>query len=351
MYKNRILLASCFKATQKTLPSKIEKYIINRIFPSIPPEIPQFSQKPYFGSTQHNSNMPKYYFIINPMSGHKKGHAILESAKKIFEKANVALDIDISTHKNHPYELAKKKNLDDIDAICIAGGDGTFHEVINGMLSRPDQKRLPLGFIPAGTGNSLMHDMDCLDPIQAVRNIIAHKMGKIDVFEINANGEKIYSFNILGWGIPVSINTLAEKMRWIGGQRYNIASIIEVIKNQTRQVKFVIDGKPIEGEYGFFLVCNTKYTGNGMKMAPDAEINDGYLDVLIAKKISRLKLLSLFAKVFSGKHIHDPAIEYYRAKEFSIITSRQDPLIIDGQNVGYTPVHAKLLSKQLEIFI
>jgi len=285
------------------------------------------------------------------MSGHKKGHSILENIKGIFEKANVKLIVDITTHKNHPYELAMSKSLDGFDAICIVGGDGTFHEVINGMLRRPDNKRLPFGFIPAGTGNSLMHDLDCLDPVEAAHKILANRLGKIDVFEINANGEIIYSFNILGWGIPVAVNILAEKMRWIGGQRYNIASLIEVIKNQTKQVRFIIDGKNIEGQYGFFLACNTMYTGNGMKMAPDAKIDDGYLDILIAKKIGRLKLISLFAKVFKGNHISDPAIAYYRAKKFSIITSSHDQLIIDGQNIGYTPIQAKVLSEQLDIFI
>lgn len=295
--------------------------------------------------------MPKYYLIVNPMSGHKKGHSILEKVKGVFENAGIEIDADISTHKNHPFELAQSKSLNEFDAICVAGGDGTFHEVINGMMSRSDNKRLPIGFIPAGTGNSLMHDFDCLDPVEAAQRIVANQKGKLDVFEIDANGETIYGFNILGWGIPVAINILAEKMRWVGGQRYNLASVIEVIKNQTQQVKFIIDGKEMNGEYGFFLVCNTMYTGNGMKMAPDAKLDDGYLDILIAKKVSRIKLLALFAKVFKGNHINDSAIEYHRAKEFSIITNSNDPLNIDGQNVGFSPVHAKVLAEQLDIFV
>ena len=285
------------------------------------------------------------------MSGHKKGHSILEKIKPVFERGNIELEIDISTHKNHPYELAKSKSLDGIEAICIAGGDGTFHEVINGLLNRSDKKRLPIGFIPAGTGNSMMHDLGCLDPIEAVHRIIANKLSKLDVFEIKANDELIYGFNILGWGIPVSINRLAEKMRWIGGQRYNIASIIEVIRNKTQHVEIKIDDTSFEGEIGFFLVCNTMYTGNGMKMAPDALFGDGYLDILVAKKVGKLKLLSLFAKVFTGKHIGDSAISYYRAKEFSIKTNTPGELNIDGQTIGSTPVHGKILSQQLEIFI
>jgi YegS/Rv2252/BmrU family lipid kinase len=294
--------------------------------------------------------MLKYFLIVNPMSGHKKGHSILEMINKVFEKRNIALSIAISTHKNHPYELAKSAILEEFDAICIVGGDGTFHEVINGMLNRSDKKRLPLGFIPAGTGNSLMHDLGCLDPIEAAQKILDGRMGKLDLFEINANGELIYGFNILGWGMPAAINVLAEKMRWMGGQRYNIATILEVLKNQKKQVIFVVDGKRMVGQFEFFLVCNTMYTGNGMKMAPDAKLDDGLLDILIVKKISRVKLFSLFVKVFKGNHIGDPSIEHYRAREFSIISSSHDPLIIDGQNIGYTPIHASVLPDQLVIF-
>ena len=84
--------------------------------------------------------MAKYYIIVNPMSGQKKGHTILEMIKPVFEKGNIGLDIAISTHKNHPYQLAKSITLEGIDAICIAGGDGTFHEVINELLNTPDKK-------------------------------------------------------------------------------------------------------------------------------------------------------------------------------------------------------------------
>ena len=140
-------------------------------------------------------------------------------------------------------------------------------------------------------------------------------------------------------------------MRWIGSQRYNIASLVEVMKNKTQHVEIEIDDTKLEGEFCLFLVCNTMYTGNGMKMAPDALFDDGYLDVLVAKKVGRLKLLSLFAKVFKGNHIGNSAISYYRAKEFSIKTTSHDQLIIDGQNIGSTPVRGKILSQHLEIFI
>ena len=294
--------------------------------------------------------MPRYYLIVNPESGSKKGQQIFERIKVIFEAAKIDIEAGITQHKNHPYEMARTIELDGIDAICAIGGDGTFHEVINGMLDRDDGKRVAIGFIPGGTGNSLMHDFDCLDPMQAAHNIVANRKAKMDIMELNANGQRIYSFNIVGWGMPSSINLLAEKMRWVGGQRYNLASVYEVMRNPSIKVQFIIDGQKIEGAYSLFLASNTMFTGNGMKMMPQARIDDGYIDIILAKKTKRLKLLSLFARVFNGTHIGDPTLEIHRAKEFSILTANNDPLNIDGQNVGFSPLHGSVMENQIEIF-
>ena len=294
--------------------------------------------------------MPAYYLIVNPKSGYKKGLSILKQVEGEFKDTNIELSIKVSEYKNHPYDLAKSISFEGYDGLCVIGGDGTMHEVINGMMDRPDNRRLPIGLIPAGTGNSLMHDLDCVKPQKAIDNIKSHKLRKLDLFEIEANGKSLYGFNILGWGVPVDINTLAEKMRWLRGQRYNVASLIEVMKNRARKVKIIIDDETIEGRYSIFLACNTMYTGNGMKMAPQAKMDDGYIDILIAKKVSRIKLLRLFAKVFSGKHMRDPVINWYRAKEFSVITDDNQKLNIDGQPTGHTPIHARMLTEKLDIF-
>ena len=294
--------------------------------------------------------MAHYFVIVNPASGYKKGLSILNRIRNEFENNGHIITIGISEYKNHPFELIHNAEIKNIDGICVIGGDGTMHEVINGMLKRTDNLKRPIGLIPAGTGNSLMHDLDCLDPVNATKRIIANQTRKLDIFEINANGIIMYGFNILGWGIPVDINTLAEKMRWLFGQRYNVASLIEVVKNRTRKVKIKVDDHIIEEDCGFFLACNTQYTGNGMRMAPMAILDDGLINILIAKKVSRFKLLALFTKVFKGKHVNDPVIEWHKARSFSIITETNQPLNIDGQAIGFTPVHAKILPDQIEIF-
>lgn len=295
--------------------------------------------------------MSKYYLIVNPHGGTKKGLAILEKVKPVFKEAGAELEIKETRYAGHARIMANTLDFKDYDGFCIVGVDGTMHEVVNGMLSREDGKKIPIGLITAGTGNSFMRDLNCLDPVVAAKRIVKARLRKVDVAEVDAAGEIIYGFNIVGWGLPTDINILADKMRWLGGQRYNVASLIEVIKNTRRLAKISIDGRTIAGDYGFILGCNTIHTGNGMKMAPLAEINDGLIDLLIVRKAGRMKLLSLFSKIFKGGHVGDPVVVYHQAKEFSIVPLENHTLNIDGEIIGNTPIHVKMLPGEIDVLI
>lgn len=294
--------------------------------------------------------MRKIFIIVNPKSGSHRGHSILKQTTRLFESADINYEVAISNHKNHPYELINKADLSNIDSIAVIGGDGTMHEVVNGMLKRKDKILRPIGLITAGTGNSLMHDLNCLDHNVAAKKIISGQTRKIDIITIRANQTLYYAFNIVGWGIPVDINQVSERMRFIGGQRYNIASLLEIFRNRARAVRITIDDEIIEGKISFFLACNTVYTGNGMKMSPASILDDGFLNLFYVKKARRLKLLSLLMKVFSGKHLGDPILKSSLAKSFSIHSTEIHELNIDGQLGYFTPITAELTGLQIEIF-
>lgn len=237
------------------------------------------------------------------------------------------------------------------DGFCCIGGDGTLNEVVNGMMTRNDSRKFPIGLITGGTGNSFMHDVNCLDPIVASRRIIEGKSRKIDIFSCDANGQIFYGFNIMGWGIPTEANVLADKLRWMGSQRYNFASIVEVIRHKKRFARVTIDGSSIAADFAFIIGCNTIHTGKGMQMAPLARLSDGLIDLIIVRKVPRIKLLKLFPKIFSGRHIGDPAVDYRQVKEFSIIPEENKQLNIDGEVVGSTPALVKVLPSEIEILV
>lgn len=293
----------------------------------------------------------KYYLLVNPYGGNRRGRAILEQVEPVFADSKVELDIRETRYAGHARVMANELDFHGYDGLCAIGGDGTMHELVNGMLNRDSEDRLPLGLVTGGTGNSFMRDLDCLDPVKAAQRIVHNRCRKVDIARVDADGETIYGFNIVGWGLPTDISLLAEKLRWFGGQRYNVASVVEVLKNTPRLATIHIDGETLSGDYGFILGCNTIHTGNAMRMAPRARIDDGLIDLLVVRKAGRLKLLSLFAKLFKGDHLSDPAVNYYQAREFSIIPQVNHMLNIDGEIIGNTPIRVTMLPGEIEVLV
>tara|TARA_B100000965_G_scaffold404015_1_gene433611 strand:- start:852 stop:1739 length:888 start_codon:yes stop_codon:yes gene_type:complete len=295
--------------------------------------------------------LKKLYLTVNPFGGHKKGPKILKEVMPLFDENNIQLNVIETEYAGHNKKIAMEVDMNGYDGFCCIGGDGTMSEVINGVMNRKDLNRLPLGLITGGTGNSFMHDINCLDPIEATKRIIDGKRRKIDIFSCKTPDKLFYGFNILGWGIPTDANLLADKMRWIGSQRYNLASILEVLSHRKRFARVSIDNNSIASDFAFIIGCNTIHTGKGMKMAPLARLDDGLIDLIIVRKVSRFKLLKLFPKVFAGNHISDPGVDYRQVKKFSILPEKDRQLNIDGEVLGTTPVEVEVLPQEIELMV
>ena len=113
------------------------------------------------------------------------------------------------------------------------GGDGTLFEVLNGMLNRSENERIPISIIPNGTGNSFMKTVGIENVVDAIGKISKNESKKLDMMRAVCGENIYYSLNLIGWGMATDISVLAEKLRFFGGQRYNIASVFEIIKNKS----------------------------------------------------------------------------------------------------------------------
>jgi len=293
----------------------------------------------------------KYITIVNPHGGKKLGLKILYKIKPIFEKANIELLIIETTFKGHAYEIANQLNLTQYDGLIGIGGDGTLHEIANGMFARTDGITIPIGMIPAGSGNSYMHDLKLIDPIKATNTIIEGKTKKVDIIKFKVNHITKYAMNLIGWGLVTDVGNMAEKFRWLGPSRYTILSIFEVLRYKSRSANLIIDGEKIKGDFTFIIACNSIHVGKGMKMAPKAKLDDGLLDLIIIKSgASRLRLLKVLPLLFTGEHINEPEVEYIQASNFSLLPQKDEILNIDGEILGKTPIEVNVLHKALEIF-
>jgi len=240
--------------------------------------------------------------------------------------------------------------LSEFDGLCVLGGDGTIHEAVLGLMESGQGQSVPLGIIPGGTGNAFVGDLGCQDPVQAANQIIDGKVSLIDIMRITQREEITYAFNVIGWGMASDVNIQAERLRWLGNSRYSFAAVINIMKFfKKRRLKMTLAGEVIDCNGLFFVALNTIHTGKGMKMAPHAKLNDGLIDTILVRDVSKLRALKIFTQVFFGDHISDPSVEYRQVKTFSIHT-KDDFLNIDGENTGQTPIEVSMIPNALQIF-
>lgn len=293
----------------------------------------------------------KYYVLVNPHGGLKKGKRLLEQVKPVFTHAGFGLNIIDSTFAGHIRELANQLDYTDYDGFIVIGGDGSMHEIVNGMLSRHDQKQIPIGLIPGGTGNSFIRDLDLLDPIKAAETVVNGFTRPIDVMEISINNIKRYAFNIVGWGLVTDVGKHAERFRWLGESRYTFTAVLEVLNLRPRPAQLLFGDRQIIDDFALMIACNTCHTGKGMKMAPKAVLDDGLIDLVVIRYgATRVKLLAMLPKLFDGTHIYDPMVEYYQVSSFSLIPKVDETLNIDGELLGSTPIRVNVKKQKITVF-
>ncbi|MEE9167750.1 MAG: diacylglycerol kinase family protein [Candidatus Neomarinimicrobiota bacterium] len=293
----------------------------------------------------------RFILAVNPFGGKKKALEVLKRVTPVFESSGAKLEIRETEYAGHAGDMINQIDFSDWDGFCLVGGDGTLHEVLNGLLTRTDAAQIPIGCIPAGTGNSFMHDLNCLDPVEAARKILQGKTRPIDVAEIRMGSDTVYAFNVVGWGMATDINVTAEKVRWLGESRYTLVTLLHLLKLVRRPARLIIDGGEDEDEFIFAMGCNTQHTGKGMRLAPYAKLDDGLIDLVIVRNGSRWKLLKLFLKVFDGSHVSDPLVEYHQVKKYSIISRENDILNVDGELKGNTPFEVSVVPGAFHVFM
>ncbi len=287
--------------------------------------------------------------VVNPRGGKRRGLTILDRVKPVFAAAGIELDVRVTQRSGYAREMARTLDMTNVDGLCAIGGDGTVHEVVDGLMQRSEPISVPLGIIPAGTGNTLAQHLQCDDPIEAARKIVAGETQPLDVVRVCLSDEVVFCVDVIGWGAVSDINATAERLRFLGPSRYGVAALWQILRAKRRRATLTLDGQTIDDEFLFVMACNPKFTGSGMKLAPHAEIGDGKLDVVVVRRATRWQMLKLFSKVFDGSHLDLEFVEYHQVRSFAIASQDHDPLDLDGEMKGHTPMSAEVLPSALRI--
>ncbi len=314
--------------------------------------------------------------ILNPLGGKGKGKGILDKhVLPAFRKANIKTTVLRTTHCGHAIELAESVDLGGVDALCAVGGDGTLSEIVTGYMRRPPEERTAtLGFIPGGTGNAYMREFSALgdknihkaaDPAAAVEAIVRGYTHKVDAVrgeckDLNGESTTRYSINAVHWGLGTDANVIAERLRCCGPLRYDLGIIFEILRLRKRPVVVTMSGGDAGGDVRFdydgLLVSamGSKYTGDGLRLCPYAQLDDGKMDVMLNSSTitSVSKAIGIFDGVKAGgTHVHNPLVQYTQCTSLTMETPEPSLLNFDGENFGYTPLTLEVEPRVLSIFV
>jgi diacylglycerol kinase (ATP) len=293
----------------------------------------------------------KVLLVYNPCAGHGNAGKILPQVEATLIDNDIEFDLHLTNYPGHGVEIVQNADIASYDGLIAAGGDGTLFEVINGYFKNTVDVSIPIGILPIGTGNAFARDLevDNINWKEAVKIIADGKTRKVDVGKFNSHGQDYYYLNILGIGFVADVTRIAHKIKFLGNISYTLGVLYRTIFLSTDNMSIEIDGQKLERECTFIEISNTRYTANFL-MAPGALIDDGLLDVTIAKKLSRRRLLQCFPKIFTGEHVHLPEIETFQAKSIKIESAKPKVLSPDGELIGITPVEIECLKQAIKVY-
>jgi diacylglycerol kinase (ATP) len=237
------------------------------------------------------------------------------------------------------------------DALVVVGGDGMVGLGTNLVAGTT----IPLGIIPTGTGNDVARGLriplgDTGKALEVLVDALARPPRVIDAVLVKRPGHDDRWFaGVLSAGFDAVVNERANGMAWPRGKsRYTIALLRELATLKPITYRFTLDGVSSESPAVLVSVGNNTSIGGGMLVTPNAVLDDGLLDVLVVRPLSRLEFIRIFPRVFSGTHITDPRVTIHRVQHLTI----DAPDVVayaDGERVGSLPIEIQIVPAALNV--
>lgn len=279
-------------------------------------------------------NGQKIKIIVNPNADLGRAWRSSAELKKIFSDYGEA-DWSGTVFPIHAKELAKKAGLENYDLVIAVGGDGTIHEVVNGLMEIPHEFRPRLGIIPFGSGNDFSHSLG-IDPrpSYAINQIFNGEPKPIDIGKISTpDGRVEYWHNTVGIGLDTVVVLRFQHMtRLRGFAAYMTAVLQTVIKNiDSSHMKVITDRETWEDDILMLVSCNGSREGGGFLIAPEASPSDNVFHYAWVEKVSRLRILQILPEVMKGTHERFPEVRIGKFESMKVISDRVMYIHTDGE--------------------
>jgi YegS/Rv2252/BmrU family lipid kinase len=276
---------------------------------------------------------PKIKLILNPICNH--GRSLQHAADLRPILANQDAEWSGTEYPGHAIELARQAGETGAELVVALGGDGTVHEVVNGLMQVPPEKRPALGIIPLGSGNDFAHILQIpSDPSLAMRSALSGVRHPLDIASVrDENGRLEFFNNTIGIGFDAIVNIYTRRITRIHGFMMYFVALIQTIFRSFDPVDLHVETDQESWDLNTLLLAlgNGPREGGGFLVTPEAKYDDGILHYVTIRKISRLFMLRLVPEVMKGTHGRFKVVKMGTCRKMSVQSRQPLYVHLDGE--------------------
>ena len=274
----------------------------------------------------------KIKIILNPMADMGNAWRAARDLRSITEEHG-GIEWSGTVYPGHAIDLAKSS--EGYDMVIAMGGDGTVHEVMNGLMRIPEDRRPILGVVPVGSGNDFAHGIGAsTNPPEALSRAINGEPSTVDLgIMTDEQGRKEYFDNTLGIGFGAMVTINSHKLPLLRGFLMYLVSVLQtiIIDHNPIKMQIEVDGKTFEDNVVYLILCNGPREGGGFHVAPDAKIDDGILNYAMIANVGRLMMFRIVPEVMNGTHGRFKQVTLDTCKKFTLSADRPLYIHADGE--------------------
>jgi diacylglycerol kinase (ATP) len=283
--------------------------------------------------------------LTNPTAGKGRGGRARAAVLERLRGAGLGVRDLSGRDADEALDLARAAVAEDTESLVVLGGDGMVHLAVQAVAGTG----IPLGIVPAGTGNDVARyfDLPRKDPVAAADRVIAGRTRQVDL----ARAGSKYFATVLCAGFDALVNERANRMTWPKGQmRYNLATLAELRVFRPLPYTLEIDGRQLKLDAMMVSVGNGPSFGGGLRITEGAVLDDGLLDVVIIKPMSRRSLVRTYPQLFKGTHVTHPRYEHHLARTVTI-AAPGITTYADGERFGDLPLTVECAPGALTVYV
>ena len=286
----------------------------------------------------------KILVITNPLAGAGKTLRLLPKIKQWLSASPHEFSFTIPESPDRMRLEIMKAADQGIEALLLIGGDGTVHQALRAIA----ETNIPFGFLPCGRGNDFARNVGLPSKLKKGCSLPSNpSFHQVDLPRIN----HIPFVAVAYVGFDAEVNKLANDGRgYFGGTLGYIVCVLKTLKTfKPFEVEITIDDLTWRERVMMVTVANAPFYGGGMKIAPDANMNDGVLDICIVQEISKLELLRQFPKVFKGTHVSHPRIMMKAGRRIKLVSDEHREVFADGEYAGNLPAECTIGNEKVRV--